>query len=74
MIDMGKTRDGKQLWYTGGRSLEELILDGEILAIPDAEEIIAYKRVERCTPLEKAAAYTIEEAKRIIAEHNANLK
>lgn len=73
MIDMGKTRDGKQLWYTGGRSIAELMRDGEIVALPDTEEGIAYKRPERCTPLELAAQYTVEEARRVIERWNAEL-
>ena len=72
MIDMGEV-DGKRLFYTGGRSFEELILAGEVLAIPDAETGLVFKRTERCTPLEKMAAFSVDEAKAFIAEWNARI-
>lgn len=72
MIDMGMI-DGKRVFYTGGRSILELMRSGEIQAIPDAELGIAYKRTERCTPLELAAAYTVEEAQRVTEGWNAGL-
>lgn len=64
MIDMGK-HHGEQVWYTEGRSIKQLIEDGEIVALPDSEDAIVFKRKERCTPLELMAAFTLEETKEI---------
>jgi hypothetical protein len=72
MIDLGNVH-GKRLFYTGGRSFEELMRDGEILALPDPETGLCFKRTETCTALEKQAAYTIEEAKKFIEEWNKKL-
>lgn len=73
MLDMGKYK-GTQLWYTGGRSLAELMEAGEVFAIPDPETGLAFKRAESCTTLEKQAAYTVEEAKAFIEKWNAKIK
>lgn len=60
MIDMGNHK-GQHLFYTGDRSIAELIEAGEIIAIPDPIDIIIFKRAERATPIEKQAAYTLAE-------------
>lgn len=72
MIDMGVI-NGERVWYTDGRSFIELMQTGEVVAIPDAEYGIVYKRTERATPLELAAQLTVEEAQQITAEWNAKL-
>lgn len=72
LIDMGKVK-GEQVWYTGGKSLAELMEAGEIAAIPDTEQGIVYKRTVNCTPVELAAKLTVEEAKRITEEWNSKL-
>lgn len=72
MIDMGMI-DGKHVFYGGGRSIIELMRDGEIVAIPDANDGIAYKRTERCSALELAAAYTVEEARKVTDEWNSRI-
>lgn len=66
MIDMGIVK-GEQVWYTGGRSLAQLIEDGEVCAIPTDEGIV-FKRREICTKLELQAAYTIEEVRAFAAQ------
>ena len=66
MIDMGKVK-GEQVWYTGGRSLAQLIEDGEVCAIP-ALEGVTFKRTEICTELELQAAYTLDEVRAIAAQ------
>lgn len=73
MIDMGMHK-GQHVFYTGGKSLAELIADGEILAIPDAEQGMILKRPIRCTELEKAAAFTLEEATAFVEQWNAKIK
>lgn len=72
MIDMGNAH-GEHVFFTGGRSLAELVEAGEIIAIPDTTEGIIYKRPENCTPLELAAQLTVDEAKQITAEWNSKL-
>jgi hypothetical protein len=72
MIDMGTVK-GQHLFYTGGRSLEELMRDGKIVAIPNEQQGIVYKRTEIATEVEKMAALTIEEAKRVISDWNSRL-
>ena len=72
MIDMGMVK-GERVFYTGGRSLRELMEDGEVLAIPDAETGIIYKRPESCSEIERRAALTVEEARAITEGWNANL-
>lgn len=67
MIDMGIVR-GERVWYTGGRSLAQLIEDGEVCAVPTDEGLI-FKRREICTELELQAAYTLEEVYAFAAEH-----
>lgn len=64
MIDMGNHK-GQHLFYTGNRSIAELMDAGEIIAIPDALYIIIFKRTERATPIEKQAAYTLDEVRAI---------
>lgn len=63
MIDMGKYKGKVQVWSVGPRpkSLAELIEEGEIVAIPDPEHGIAYKRTAVATDLEKSAAYSVDE-------------
>lgn len=68
MIDMGIVK-GERVWYTGGRSLAQLIEDGEVCAIP-TDEGVAFKRRETCTELELQAAYTLEEVRAFAAENN----
>ena len=72
LIDMGVAH-GHHLFYTSGRSLAELIADGEIVAIPDAAEGIIYKRTVNATPLELAAKLTVDEAKKVTKEWNSRL-
>lgn len=69
MIDMGIVK-GEQVWYTGGRSLAQLIEDGEVCAIPEADGI-AFKRAEICTELERQGAYTLDEVRAIAAKLDA---
>lgn len=73
MIDMGIIQ-GKQVFYTGNRSIEELVEAGELMALPDTETGVCFKRTERCTPLEKLAAYTVDEAKQIIKNLESETK
>lgn len=73
MIDMGM-HHGQRVFYTGGRSLRELIEAGEILAIPDPESGLIFKRTVNCSKVEKAAAFSVDEAKRFISEWNARIK
>lgn len=72
MIDLGTVR-GQRVYYTGNRSLAELMQAGEVVAIPDANEGIIYRRPETCTPVELAARLTVEEARRITAERRGNV-
>lgn len=72
MIDMGNHR-GHHVFYAGGRSYAELIAADEILAIPHPIYGIVYKRPERCTELEKAAAFTLEEATAFAEEWNKRI-
>lgn len=72
MIDMGNVR-GERIYYTAGRSLVELVDAGEVVAIPDPDQGIVYKRPENCTPVEMAAKLTVEEAKRITEEWNRKI-
>ncbi len=69
MLDMGKHK-GIQLWATGGKSIQELMESGEVVALPDPETGMIFKRTARCTPLELMAALTVEEAKEIEAKRN----
>lgn len=72
MIDMGII-DGKRVWYPGGKSLMELIDIGEVVALPDMDDGVAFKRRERCTPLELQAAYTPEEIRRMARAQGQNV-
>lgn len=69
MIDMGMI-DGKQIFYTGDKSLMELIDSGDVVAIPDAEDGMAFKRSERLTPLERLAAYTPDDIRKMAQGQN----
>jgi len=69
MIDMGM-HHGQRVFYTGGRSLKELIEGGEILAIPDPQTGIVFKRLVNCSEVERAAAFSVDEAERFITEWN----
>lgn len=69
LIDMGD-HHGQRTFYTGGRSLAELMQDGEVVAIPDPDEGIIYKRPANCTSVELAAKLSVEEARQITAEWN----
>lgn len=73
MIDLGNVR-GQRVFYTQGRSLADLIRDGEVVALPDAEQGIIYKRPENCTPVELAAKLTVDEAAAITAKWNADIE
>lgn len=72
MLDMGKHK-GIQLWATGGKSIQELMEAGEVVALPDHEMGMIFKRAARCTPLELMAALTVEEAKAIEAQRNGEI-
>lgn len=69
MIDMGKSK-GTQVWFTGGRSIRELMEAGEIIALPDPETGMIFKIAAKCTELERRAALTIEEAQAIENSQN----
>lgn len=73
MIDMGNYK-GERVFYVGGKSFAELIQEGAILAIPDPAQGIIYKRPERCTELEKMAAFTLEEAAAFTEQWNKKLE
>lgn len=73
MIDMGNHK-GERVFYVGDKSVAELIQEGAILAIPDTENGIIYKRPERCTELEKMAAFTLEEAAAFTEQWNKKLE
>lgn len=72
MIDMG-TVHGQKVFYTHGRSIRELMEDGEIIAIPDAVQGVVYKRTEACSTVELAAQLTVNEAAIITAAWNAKI-
>lgn len=72
MIDMGII-DGKRIFYTGNKSLMELIDSGELIAIPDVEDGMALKRRECVTPLELQAAYTPDEIRQMAWAHGQNV-
>lgn len=67
MIDLGIVK-GERVFYTGGRSLAQLITDGEVCAVP-TDEGLTFKRTEICSEIEKQAAYTLEEVRAFAAEH-----
>lgn len=69
MIDMGIVR-GQHVFYTGGRSLRELIKDGEITVLPDGDWIM-FKRTEILTEVERQAALTLDEVKAFYAKHES---
>ena len=69
MIDMGVVK-GERVFYTGGRSIRELMIAGELIAIPDAETGVVFKRIERATEVERMAALTIEEVVEIERKRN----
>lgn len=66
LIDLGIVK-GQRLFYTGNRSLAQLIEAGEVCAIPTLEGVM-FKRREICTELERQAAYTLAEVRAIAAE------
>lgn len=73
IIDMGIAH-GKQTFHVSGDpTWGDLIREGIVIAIPDREQGIIYKRPEDCTPVELAAALTVEECAAITAEWNAKL-
>lgn len=67
MIDMGIVK-GTRLFYTGNRSIREILEAGELLCIPEGDWI-AFKRTEVCSPLERQAALTMQEIKDFYAKH-----
>lgn len=67
MIDLGIVH-GERVFYTGGRSLAQLIQDGEVCAVP-TDEGLSFKRTEICTELELQAAYTLEEVRAFAAKY-----
>lgn len=71
MIDMGKVH-GKRLWYTGRRSMADLIRDGEIIVVPDGYWI-AFKRAAACTEVERRAALTFDEINAFYAKHGGSI-
>lgn len=73
MIDMGDHK-GEHVFYVGNKSFAELIQEGAILAIPDTENGIIFKRPERCTALEKLAAFTLEEAAAFVKQWNDGIE
>lgn len=71
IIDMGKAH-GKQTFHVSGNpTWGDLIREGVVVAIPDAQQGIVYKFPSQCTTLELAAALTVEEADAIAAKWNA---
>ena len=73
IIDMGQAHGKKTYHVTGNPTGGDLIREGIVIAIPDREQGIIYKRPENCTPVELAAALTVEECAAITAEWNAKL-
>lgn len=72
LIDMGN-HHGEQVFYTGGSSLSELMEAGEIVAIPDEDQGIVYKRTVNCSSVEIAAKLSVKEATEITEEWNKKL-
>ena len=72
MIDMGM-HHGEHVFFVGNKSYGELIQEGLILAIPDPERGIIFKRATRCTEVEKLAAFTLEEAAAFIEKWNKEM-
>lgn len=71
MIDMGKYKGETQIWYTGNKSMLELIEEGQIVAIPDPVNGIIFKRTERCTELERQSAFSVAELRIMLAQQQA---
>lgn len=71
MIDMGKYKGETQIWYTGNKSMLELIEEGQIIAIPDPVEGIIFKRTGRCTDLERQAAFSVAELRAMLAQRES---
>lgn len=71
MIDLGIAHGQHVFYVPGNPSLAELIEAGEVVAIPDAETGIAFKRPVNCTPVELAARLTVDEAWRVAEAWNA---
>lgn len=69
MIDMGMYK-GERVFYTGNRTIRQLMEDGELIAIPDPVTGCVFKRTERATALERLAALTIEEVQEIERKRN----
>ena len=65
---------GEHVFYVGNKSFAEHIQEGAILAIPDPAQGIIYKRPERCTELEKMAAFTLEEAATFTEQWNKKVE
>lgn len=72
MIDMGLHK-GQRVFYTEGKSLADLISEGQIFAVPDRENGIVFKRAVNCSELEKAAAFSLEELRALKAQQDGEL-
>ena len=73
LIDMGIAH-GKRTFYAKNRSLKELMEQGILIAIPDAQEGVVFKRKEVATDLEKQAAYTLEEIEALYKKYVTDAK
>lgn len=69
MIDMGMYK-GEHVFYTGNRSIRELLEAGELIAIPDPTTGCVFKRTGKATVLERLAALTIDEVREIERKRN----
>jgi hypothetical protein len=74
ITDMGSVHGSRVFHVSGTPTWGDLIREGIIIAIPDAEEGIIYKRPENCTLVELAAKLTVDEAAAITAAWNADIE
>lgn len=61
---------GEHVFYTGNRSIRELIEAGELIAISDPVTGVVFKRTEKATAVERLAALTIPEVQEIERRRN----
>ena len=57
--------DGKPVWYTGNKTVMELIEEGEIIAFNDGGELVL-KRTARATDAEKKRAIPASRLRRAL--------
>lgn len=70
IIDMGIVH-GARAFYTGNRSVQELIEDGTISVVPDGDWI-AFKRTEILSEVERRAALTMQEIRDFYTAHGVD--